>query len=398
MNFFYKIKFFWFLFIILALQPCVLNAQSLESDSLNIIKRKINEGSQKKKILTDNRDKLKTDISTISAQRAKIAQRIQSFERQIYKTTEKLAPLNQTHKETQKALQNDYEIFKSVVIALQRIAYFPPEAMIALPTSPADTVRTAILLRASVSALRQRANLLSKELKKLSKTKKMIAIETSKFENLILGLNQQHRHLSALMARKEVLKRRTDSKIVNETHRLSILAKKAKNLQELITQLRPSKIDKEKAIKKNPNLAKFKLRLFAKAKGKLFFPVVGRLTSRYGKKATSGAIQKGITIETLHNAQVIAPYYGKAVFTGQFRGYGLLLIIEHTGGYHSLLSGLGRIDVVPGSFVIPGEPLGVMGVGIKKKPVLYAEFRHNGKPINLISWFNSYRNTSEVNG
>ena len=130
----------------------------------------------------------------------------------------------------------------------------------------------------------------------------------------------------------------------------------------------------------------------------MLFPVVGRLTSRYGKRATSGAIQKGITIETQPNAQVIAPYYGKAVFTGQFRGYGLLLIIEHTGGYYSLLSGLGRIDVVLGSFVIPGEPLGVMGVSTKKKPVLYAEFRHNGKPINLISWFNSYNNTSEVNG
>ena len=67
---------------------------------------------------------------------------------------------------------------------------------------------------------------------------------------------------------------------------------------------------------------------------------------------------------------------------GPFRGYGLLLIIEHGGGYHSLLTGFSRIEAVPGQRVVAGEPLGVMGTADPERPQLYMELRHNGQPVN----------------
>ena len=53
---------------------------------------------------------------------------------------------------------------------------------------------------------------------------------------------------------------------------------------------------------------------------------------------------KGVTLATRAGATVVSPFDGVVAFAGPFRGYGELLIIEHTEGYHTLLAGLGRID------------------------------------------------------
>jgi septal ring factor EnvC (AmiA/AmiB activator) len=89
-------------------------------------------------------------------------------------------------------------------------------------------------------------------------------------------------------------------------------------------------------------------------------------------------------------AQVIAPYEGRVAFTGLFRGYGRLLIIEHGAGYHTLLAGMGRIDVIVGQWLLGGEPVGIMDRSKTDKkgdnPSLYIELRRGGEPINPLPW------------
>ena len=72
-------------------------------------------------------------------------------------------------------------------------------------------------------------------------------------------------------------------------------------------------------------------------------------------------------------------------FAGPFRGYGLLLIIEHSEGYHTLLAGMAQIDCAVGQKISAGEPVGVMGQD-DSKPNLYVELRRNGQPVNPLPW------------
>ena len=80
------------------------------------------------------------------------------------------------------------------------------------------------------------------------------------------------------------------------------------------------------------------------------------------------------------------PFEGHIVFAGDFRGYGQLLIIEHGQGYHTLLSGMARIDGVLGQSLVAGEPVGIMGSPRNGKPSLYIELRRKGQPINPTPW------------
>ena len=134
-------------------------------------------------------------------------------------------------------------------------------------------------------------------------------------------------------------------------------------------------------------------RSFGKARGTLPYPVAGSLSAKFGEAAdptdTAGLRTKGITIKAAAGSQVIAPFDGVVAFAGAFRGYGQLLIIEHSEGYHTLLAGIGRIDGEVGQRVLAGEPVGVMAnseADGTSSSSLYVELRRDGQPINPLPW------------
>ena len=87
-------------------------------------------------------------------------------------------------------------------------------------------------------------------------------------------------------------------------------------------------------------------------------------------------------------AVVVAPFDGRVVYTGPFRTDGLILIIRHGDGYHSLLAGLGRAEVSLGQWVLAGEPVGVMPDAAEpgSDGVLYFELRRDGRPVDPQPW------------
>jgi murein hydrolase activator len=136
---------------------------------------------------------------------------------------------------------------------------------------------------------------------------------------------------------------------------------------------------------------------FASARGKLPLPAQGRRAIAFGERTQYGGQSKGIVIETRGGAQIVSPSDGWIVYAGEFRSYGQLLIINAGDGYHILLAGLSQIDVQPGQFVLAAEPVGTMGGATRQvstaapvgSPVLYIEFRKDGRPIDPDPWWAS---------
>lgn len=156
-------------------------------------------------------------------------------------------------------------------------------------------------------------------------------------------------------------------------------------------ELRPGTADSANAGRIKPAIA------FSHAKGRLPRPAHGRSVLNFGEKTQYGGVSKGVVLETRWGAQITSPTDGWVVYAGEFRSYGQLLIINAGGGYHILLAGLSRIDVEPGQFVLAAEPVGTMsgagssGAGAGKAeggaPVLYVEFRKDGRPIDPSPWW-----------
>ena len=134
---------------------------------------------------------------------------------------------------------------------------------------------------------------------------------------------------------------------------------------------------------------------FSAAHAKLPMPAQGRRVLAFGERTQYGGQSKGMVIETRVTAQVTSPCDGWVVYAGEFRSYGQLLIINAGDGYHILLAGMSQIDVQPGQFVLTAEPVGTMSGGSKAStasvqssaPVLYVEFRKDGRPIDPDPWW-----------
>ncbi|UTW09610.1 murein hydrolase activator EnvC family protein [Pseudomonas benzenivorans] len=128
---------------------------------------------------------------------------------------------------------------------------------------------------------------------------------------------------------------------------------------------------------------------FAKARGKLPWPVDGRLVARYGTPRGGDARTKwdGVLIGAAAGSQVRAVHGGRVVFADWLRGAGLLVILDHGNGYLSLYGHNQSLLKDPGDLVKAGEPIATVGTsGGQDTPALYFAIRQQGRPSDPAQW------------
>ena len=278
------------------------------------------------------------------------------------------------------AVQSQSEELAAVLAGLARIARQPPETLIAGPGAAVDVVRSSILLASVLPALGARAETLNAELRAVRGLRDEI---TEKQLELVLTtdrLEKQRETLTQMFERNNTQQEQTQAERATERARMEDLAERAGDLRELIGRLNEEEIS-GLALPPVPS------RSFAQARGQVPLPVQGQVVQRFGAVDALGAVARGLTVETRLEARVVAPFDGKIVFAGPFRSYGLLLIITHGEGYHTLIAGLSRIDAQVGQWLLSGEPVGVAGGEGAEKSTVYVELRHDGEPINPSPWF-----------
>ena len=297
----------------------------------------------------------------------------------------------------------------STLAALERVALQPPESVIFQPGTAQNAVRSALLLRAVVPPLEARSRSLGKDLSAFAELRREIATRHDELLNTTHELEDNRVRLDGLLRRKSLLHKRVERDSRQTAARMRKLATEARSLRDLLSRLEEGgtsgqgdEVWAQAEESEDTEIAAFFPPLqrallpsgipFSRARGKILFPVRGRLVTRYGESSsTAGLAARGLTLATRKEARVVAPYDGEVVFTGPFRGYGKILIIAHGEGYHLLLAGLSRIDSAVGQALLAGEPVGVMGRPENSEPNLYMELHHKGEPINPLPWLAANR-------
>ena len=128
---------------------------------------------------------------------------------------------------------------------------------------------------------------------------------------------------------------------------------------------------------------------FAKAKGKLPWPVDGRLVARFGSPRDGDVRAKwdGVLIGASAGSQVHAVHGGRVVFADWLRGAGLLVILDHGNGYLSLYGHNQSLLKDAGDIVKAGEAIATVGTsGGQDTPALYFAIRQQGRPSDPAQW------------
>ena len=172
---------------------------------------------------------------------------------------------------------------------------------------------------------------------------------------------------------------------------LKELKANASSLQELLKKLErqvylPSK---QAGGEKGSAVSGFELQ-----KGLLEFPVNGDVVGFFGKEidkdSKTPVYRKGIEILAGMGSAIRAVYGGRVIFADQFKGYGLMVIIDHGEGFYTLYAHASRLTKKMNDEINKGDIIGEIGEsGPTGEPVLYFEVRRGGKPENPMSWLKS---------
>ncbi|MFL2771007.1 MAG: murein hydrolase activator EnvC family protein [Rhodospirillaceae bacterium] len=341
------------------------------------------------------------------------ARSVQEHEKTLIQIETQLDTLETRRAALSVALKKKDVQMRNALMALQRLAIRPTDALLLQPLRPSDAIRSGLVLSAAVPALTRNTAILRTDLDALYQTEIEIIQHRNDVAANAAALLQAQSRLEEIFAEKAKLRAGFEQRASDAAKRMEELSKEAYNLRDLLNiviaeRKRQAKEVAQPAAQKPPNgntpsvdivvarrpASPLLVRSMTQARGTLPLPVMGRLTQRYGE-ATEGDVRaKGIVFKTLIDAQVVSPFDAVIVFSGPFRGYGKLLILEHSEGYHTLLAGMDRFYGTVGQIVLAGEPVGVMASS--GLPSLYLEFRREGQPINPLPWLAA--NNNEIRG
>jgi murein hydrolase activator len=397
------------------------------TDDLKQVQKKIIDARKKQESLDLQQDLLNLEIQNLKKKLVSAANRISSTDTNLTELEDRLEGLRQIEKNTLDSLELRHQELTSTLSALIRLNQRPNAALLGSPANLMDSLRAAKIMQKLIPHLKNESNELAEQLQTLANLRLQYQEERTAFLNLKENRAGEQLQIDLLLKSKQNIERRIQKDHKTQTAKIALLGKQARNLSNLVEKLvvekkRQQEIDLQNAkarqqkraadviklrppkakpaitapeLVKKPGLNKQQLaavqqnlksnRRFSSVKGTLPLPVSGIIVARYGKSAESGR-KKGIIIETRSQAAVTSPFDGQIAFAGPFRHYGLLLIIDHGEGYHTLLAGMKQINGTVGQHLLAGEPVGQMDINETQKPTLYMELRRKGSPINPHPW------------
>lgn len=393
-----------------------LERKKEREDELAALSRDIEVSSDRQAAIAREIRALDRDRETLNAKIISTSDTIKSLETELTDTERRLMSLGENEDAVRLSLVARRDVLAEVLAALQRIGKRPPPALAVRPSDALSAVRSAILLNAVMPELKVETEALAADLAELQRLKSVIAEEKNRLGGDAMRLAEEKSRLELLLSAKRQEHLKSVKVLEEEKRRAALLADQAGSLEELIANLeveiesardaaeksRQAALDAKRNASRNfdpfadpgrlaPQIA------FEEAKGRLPQPVAGTLLKDFGQEDEFGGLTEGQSIATRPGSNVTSPADGWVVYSGPFRSFGQLLILNTGDGYHVLLAGLNRIDAELGQFVLTGEPVGVMGAtqwasastfGLgSTQPILYVEFRKDGRAVDPTPWW-----------
>ncbi len=322
---------------------------------------------------------------------AAVAARIQQSEAEIELAQAKIALIDRQRETLRGRMAERQEPVVRLTAALQMMARRPLAFSLVRAESLRDTVYLRAVMETMLPEVRRRTAGLRAEIQRGRKLQEQARLAAQDRRAGEKALSARKVELAALESRQRVASRAAQGVASREADQAMALAEQTRDLSSLMAQLQtdgalrnrlaalpgpvlpPSRPGEVLMVVDSPATA-------SETNSKLAWivPVAGRLVSGFGEQSQTG-LTSGIALAANGGAQVVSPADGRIAFAGPYRGYGRIVIIEHDGGWSTLVTNLGRTEATVGEKVVQGSPIGSAGAG---RSVLTVEVRRDGSPIN----------------
>lgn len=330
-------------------------------------------------------------------QAAALAARIQESEAGIDAAQAQLAIVTQQRQLLSARLALRQKPVVRLTAALERFSRRPLALSVLRPGSVREMVYLRAMLSSTIPAVQRGTAALRGEIARGKALEDQSRQALAALKGQQQQLTRRRGELAALESRQRIESRQASGTAAREGERALALGEQARDLDTLVGQLgqagalreqlallpgpliRPPRPEESQVVD-NVGIATPQA---TRPPAGYQLPVAGHAVAGFGAPVEGGGFSQGITLAPNDGAQVVAPAAGRVAFAGPYRGYGRIVIIEHDGGWTSLVTGLARIDVRVGDDLVGGAPLGIAGA---PHPTITLELRRDGQPVNPVDY------------
>ncbi len=332
-----------------------------------------------------------------ASEAAALAARIQQSEAGITAAEARIALAGQQRAALDRRLAVRRGPLIRLTAGLQKLARRPLALSILRPGSLTDTVHVRAILETTLPEVRRRTAALRGEIARARAIEAEAGDALAALRSGESELESRRRQLAAVESRQRMALRSASGAAAREAERALALAEEARDLDGLVgsldrigdlrrtlaalpgPRLRPARPEDSGFVSDVDAGPPSSSAPAGSARPAFQLPVAGRTIAGFGAAGEGGVRSGGISLAPADGAQVVSPGAGRIAFAGPFRGFDRIVIIEHSGGFTSLVTGLARVDVAVGQSVVAGSPLGVAGID---RPAVGFELRRDGAPVN----------------
>ncbi len=363
--------------LILAI-PLSANAES-ESARLERINKDIKE-------LRTLLDRVRRERSDIETRVEKTEQELNQVRKSIRQTEQELKETRQTEKKHQarhSELKQELIRNRESVAKVIRAAYVAgQDPQLKLLLNQQNSTKTSRMMAYYDRFAKEQSGALialEESHRKLAVAAEHLARANQTISRKRESLASQEKRLTSASKERQILLARLNNTEKKSGTRLGRLEKEQKELQELLSSI--TSIEDVASIN----------RPFKKVRGKMQWPVKGRVVHHYGEKRSESKVRwNGVFIASKAGSAVKAPHHGHVVFSDWMKSFGQLLIIDHGSGYMTLYAHNQQLLKTVGDWVVPGEQIALVGdSGGQSESGLYFEIRYKGRPSNPQAWLAS---------
>jgi murein hydrolase activator len=340
-------------------------------------------------------DKVREEMERDAGKRTQLSRELEESERTVGSARGELAKLRRERaahtakraelagqrRAAEAALAADRAALAGQIRAAHMIGQEEPLKLLLNQRDPAQTGRVLTYYRyfgraraSQIAAINSRlADLATLDAQAAEEEQRLIALEEQRRGELTKLQSARERRGRALVSLEAGAKTRAKE--------LERLKDQQGGLEKLVRELRRAleRIDKFPTDSKDA---------FAKLRGKLAWPVAGKLLASFGQTRAGGVKWDGVLVSGAQGSPVRAIYHGRVVYADWLSGLGLLTIIDHGDGYLSLYGHNERLFKEVGERVTAGDTIATLGdTGGRANPALYFEIRKGGRPVDPRPWF-----------
>lgn len=353
------------------------------SEDVTALTKKEEAAREKSSKLEAQRKSVRADVAGLKKKLAKAAGEARAVETELLSLENQMAALDARAESLTTQILQDRTKYAELLAALQRLEATPPPTLALSPRDAKRAAQAGHLITTLSGQLKKRAEALALNLKAMDVTKSQIAVKQSELSKTKVRLKRETSKVESGLAEKSTLEAKLSEERNLAAAEADRLAAESKNLLDLIAKLEieAAKVVPRTKPGRKPS-AKVEMpdgtKRFAEAKGAMLRPISGRILKKFGRG------EKGLTFSGRSGGQVLAPYAGRVEFSGPFKNYDKVVILNVGDGYFVLLTGLDALSVGAGDSVRRGEPVGALPAGSDVE--LYIELRRNGSPVDPAPW------------